>query len=286
VSHWLSPAKINWYLRVLDRRPDGYHNIETVFQEIALADEIEFEVCERRECLIAGLPGVPQEQNLIWRAWRLMADIHGDQVGGLRARVTKRIPMGAGLGGGSSNAATTLKAVCRLFGLKVGDDDLAAAGASLGSDVAFFIRGGCAVGRGRGEELDPVADARAIPMVLAFPDAHVSTAEAYARLAHLPRREPSSRIGAMVDALRSGDPVRVAAAVHNDFEAVAASEPWYREAAGALLRAGCLRAFLTGSGSAVVGVLQNENSASEITALVQQSFGGGVVAITGPPAGG
>jgi 4-diphosphocytidyl-2-C-methyl-D-erythritol kinase len=286
VTRWLSHAKINWYLRVLNRRADGYHNIETVFQEIGLADEMEFEPCGRRECVIAGLPGVPPEQNLILRAWRLMADLHDDRVGGLQVRVTKRIPMGGGLGGGSSNAATTLKAVRRLFSVPVDDDGLAAIGASLGSDVAFFIRGGCAVGRGRGEELESVPDARPIPLVLAFPDAHVSTAEAYARLARMRRDAPASGVGEMVDALRSGDPLRAAGAVHNDFQAVVSREPWFREAAGALLHAGCLRAFLTGSGSAVVGVLEKGNSASEIMAIVQQSFGGGVVAITSPPAGG
>jgi 4-diphosphocytidyl-2-C-methyl-D-erythritol kinase len=286
MTHRRSPAKINWYLRVLGKRADGYHDIETVFQEIALFDEMDFEPCSMRDCVVEGLPGVPKERNLIWRAWHALATAHGDRVGGMRVRVTKHIPMGGGLGGGSSNAATTLKAVRDIFGLDLPDGELAAIGASLGSDVPFFVRGTCAVGRGRGEQLELVPDARAIPMVLVFPEAHVSTAAAYGRLGAMHRPVPARTLEGMVGALRSGDPSRVAEAVHNDFELVVGHEPWFRAAAGALAGAGCLRAFLTGSGSSVVGVVEKGKDAREIADSVQQSIGGGVVAITGSRAGG
>ncbi len=286
MTTWASPAKINWYLRVLGRRPDGYHDIETVFQSLDLHDELEFHPVPGGECTITGMPGdVPLERNLVWRAWEALRRRWPERVGGVDVVVRKRIPMGGGLGGGSSNAATALRAVVRTFDLRVAEADLHAIAVSLGSDVPFFLVGGCAVGRGRGETLEPVEPMPPLELVLLFPEESVSTAEAYRVLGGMERPGPVCQVADFLQALRSGDPERIAASVHNDFERVVADRPWYRHARDVLERAGCSRAFLTGSGSTVVGVPRKEKTAREIAIIVQESNGARVVVATsGTPA--
>ena len=275
MSVWRSPAKINWWLRVLDRRPDGFHDIETVFQEIALHDTLELDALPGRdECLIEGMPGgVETRSNLIWRAWDALRSEYPDRVGGAVVHVTKRIPMGGGLGGGSSNAATTLKALADLYSLPATSDDLRAVASRLGSDTAFFIRGGCQVGRGRGELLEPVAaPAHPVGLVLVFPSQGVSTAWAYAELSRRGRPSPPMSLPEFLRILGPAEPAALAGAVHNDFEVVVSGLPWFGEAREALLRAGCTTAFLSGSGSTVVGVVPKEKNSREIARTLQESL--------------
>lgn len=289
MSVWRSPAKINWWLRVLDRRPDGFHNIETVFQEIPLCDTLEVEaLADRDECMIEGMPaGVETRSNLIWKAWDALRVAFPGRVGGVRIRIVKRIPMGGGLGGGSSNAATTLKALADLFGLSASTDDLHHVAAMLGSDTAFFLRGGCAVGRGRGELLEPVTGVAAYDLVLVFPEQGVSTAWAYGELSRRGRPRPPMEMSAFLEILGSGDPAALAGSVHNDFEAVASGMRWFEEARAALLGAGCTAAFLSGSGSTVVGVVSKEINSSEIARTLQESLRLKVEAtVSKPPEGG
>jgi 4-diphosphocytidyl-2-C-methyl-D-erythritol kinase len=250
-----SYAKINWYLRVGQRRKDGFHEIETIFQEIDLTDELTFEPLEAPVCEIHGMPfELPPEQNLIWRAWQLLRREVGNNVGGIRIAVQKRIPAAGGLGGASSNAATTLRALNTMFSLKLRVEELEGLGAKLGSDVAFFIRGGCAVGRGRGEVLQQIQGVPAYPLVLVFPDAKVPTAEAYQRLTGLPRPRPLAHLEAVLAALRAGDPVALAPLLHNDFQILVEKELWFTEAASLLRNLGCLNFLLSGSGSTVFGL--------------------------------
>ena len=286
---FLSPAKINWWLRVLDRRPDGFHNIETVFQEIDLHDTLEVEALAGiPECHIDGMPDeVPTESNLITKAWQLLRTRYPAQVGGVRFIVHKRIPMGGGLGGGSSNAATSLKAMAQIFELGLSVDELRILAGELGSDTAFFITGGCAIGGGRGEILEHVESPPPIPLVLVFPTEGVSTAWAYGQLSKVSRPSPAITLENFLKVLHMGDPSALAQKVHNDFELVVEREPWFLEARKALLDAGCAGAFLTGSGSTVVGILQKNESSSEIARTLQHTLSLKVhVTISGRPVGG
>jgi 4-diphosphocytidyl-2-C-methyl-D-erythritol kinase len=251
-------AKINWYLRVLEKRPDGYHDIETLFQEISLADELTFAISGHGECEIVGMPfDVPPGKNLIHWAWALLSREFPGKVGGCTVQINKRIPAGGGLGGGSSNAATTLKGLNTLFSLGLTVQELEELGAVLGSDVPFFIQGGCAIGTGRGETLTRIDLHPGIDLALFFPNVAVSTAEAYARLDELIRVPPTHSIDDLIHALQSKDTERVALCIHNDFELPLAGSEWFRSACLKLTNIGCVRAFLSGSGSTVIGMQKN-----------------------------
>jgi len=267
-----SPAKLNWYLRVFEPRADGYHDIETIFQELELADELSFERGEDESCLIAGFPAdVPAEANLITRAWQLLREAYPGHVHGIRVNAVKNLPRGGGLGGGSSNAAAALTAISQLFGLNLPFSRLKMLGSRLGSDVPFFIRGGCAIGRGRGEQIEPVEGAGEFPLVLVFPDMGVSTRDAYARLDSLKRPQTTgTNVNSLLNAIRSGDPGALAPLIRNDFELVVKDEPWYRHAFDILMSQGCQRVFLCGSGSTVAGLTRTMNEADKIKSQVRE----------------
>jgi 4-diphosphocytidyl-2-C-methyl-D-erythritol kinase len=176
---WPAPAKLNLFLHVTGRREDGYHELETLFQLVDVADEILIEVrgdgrIERPD----GPVGVPADSDLVVRAARLLRAEAGRDDLGATLRVTKRIPMGAGLGGGSSDAATTLVALNTLWGLGLSTSALAHLGLSLGADVPVFVRGENAIARGIGEQLEPVAlPPRAYAVI--FPGVPVATREVF-----------------------------------------------------------------------------------------------------------
>ena len=255
--HLRSHAKLNWYLHVFDPREDGFHDIETVFQELDLADELTFEILrDANECVIDGFPDdVPAETNLITRAWKLMQSAQPGIVRGLRVRVEKNIPRGGGLGGGSSNAACALVALNELYKLHLPLPEIETLGASLGSDVPFFIRGGCAIGRGRGELLESVQAPPAYHLVLTFPTHGISTREAYLRLDQIVSRpKPHHTLETFLRAIATGNPYRLASAISNDFELALKQEKWFHDVISALDHAGSLRSFLCGSGSTVAAL--------------------------------
>jgi 4-diphosphocytidyl-2-C-methyl-D-erythritol kinase len=155
-SAWPAPAKLNLMLRILGRRPDGYHRLQTVFQFIDRQDRLWFDL--RNDGQIrrrTPVPGVPEQQDLTVRAARALQESTGCRLGA-DIRIHKVLPLGGGLGGGSSDAATTLVALNRLWGLDLGPDALASLGLGLGADVPVFVRGLAAWGEGVGEELSPV----------------------------------------------------------------------------------------------------------------------------------
>lgn len=183
-------AKVNLHLEVLRRREDGYHDLRTIFQSIDLADEIEIVRTPGGVGLeVAGagadsyLPAVPEdESNLAWRAAASYLARWGSAAGGVGIRLTKRIPVGGGLGGGSANAATVLLGLCVLDGRDPRGAELDAIAADLGSDVAFFLHGGSAIGTGRGERIEalPDPDAEPLELWLAVPPVGVATREVFA----------------------------------------------------------------------------------------------------------
>lgn len=184
-------AKTNRSLRVRGKRADGFHELDTVFQSIDLTDEIEVEESGRIE-LVTDDPRLPVgRDNLVVRAAEMLAGFCGTSRGA-RIRLTKRIPIGAGLGGGSSDAAITLGLLARLWNLEHDRPPLETIAAKIGSDVAFFLIGGAARGTGRGEILTALADDPEERIVLVIPPFSISTAAVYSRWRH-PEPDPSGK---------------------------------------------------------------------------------------------
>jgi 4-diphosphocytidyl-2-C-methyl-D-erythritol kinase len=244
----LSPAKINWSLRVLGRRGDGFHDLETLFQTISLHDVLTFTPA-RETTLVCDDPSIPtDESNLILRAARALA------APPVAIELQKRIPAGGGLGGGSSNAATTLRALNELFDLGFEDFDLAEIALRLGSDVPFFLVGGTAYATGRGEELAAMQPAPKIPLLLLFPDERMLTPEAFRMLRRFSAPLGMERYAEILAAGLLPD----AGELTNDFEEpVFAKLPRLGELRQRLLDAGATWARMSGSGSTIVGAFRD-----------------------------
>lgn len=191
-----APAKLNLFLHVVGRRPDGYHLLQTVFQFLDHADQLHFRArTDDRITLDPPLPGVPPESNLIVRAARLLQAETGCTQGA-DIVLEKHLPMGGGLGGGSSDAATTLLGLNRLWGLGLSEDQLATLGLTLGADVPVFVRGRAAWAEGVGEALQPVEIPEPWYLVLT-PNAHLNTAKVFNH-ADLTRHTPAITLAAFL----------------------------------------------------------------------------------------
>ncbi len=176
---WPAPAKLNLFLHVIGRRSDGYHNLQTVFQFLDYCDYLTFDVTTTPAiCRVNAVPGVAENDDLVCRAALLLQQSAGVNRG-VRIGVDKRLPMGGGLGGGSSDAATTLVALNRLWGLELPHDKLAELGLRLGADVPVFVRGQSAWAEGIGEHLTPLPDMATPWYLVVKPDCSVSTAEIF-----------------------------------------------------------------------------------------------------------
>jgi len=193
---WPAPAKLNLYLHVTGRRPDGYHTLDTLFQFLDIGDTLRFDIMtDGRVTRARPLPGVPEEHDLTVRAARLL-QAAGGTTRGVVIHLDKHLPPGGGLGGGSSDAATTLLALNRLWALHFDIDRLAALGLQLGADVPVFVRGHAARAQGVGEQLTP-ADPPEETYVVLHPPVQVSTAAVFAawdREFHLTPPEGASKI--------------------------------------------------------------------------------------------
>ena len=175
---WPAPAKLNLFLHITGRRADGYHLLQTAFQFLDFSDELAFKLREDEHITLSGnYDDVEPEQDLIVRAARRLQDLHGCQQG-VDISVRKRLPFGGGLGGGSSDAATTLVALNLLWGVGMSADELSAVGLELGADVPVFVHGRAAWAEGVGEQLTPIEPPEAWFLV-ASPGIHVSTAEIF-----------------------------------------------------------------------------------------------------------
>jgi 4-diphosphocytidyl-2-C-methyl-D-erythritol kinase len=262
-------AKINIALAVLGRRPDGYHNIHTVFQTVDLCDELEIAAAGRLDLRCGDLAGVAREENLVWKAANMLRGAAGVRRG---AAITlkKKIPTGAGLGGGSGNAAATLLALCRLWELEPSPARLLPLAAELGSDVPFFLQGGTAMGSGRGEIIEPLPDIPSQNLVILFPGVHVPTADAYRSLnLALTSRTEDNRIQRFCGQMTKDR--RHPAGIFNDFEAsILPAYPSIRAARDYLGQQGATEALLSGSGSAVFGFFPSEESAFAVARAVRR----------------
>ncbi|HJZ98872.1 MAG TPA: 4-(cytidine 5'-diphospho)-2-C-methyl-D-erythritol kinase [Candidatus Solibacter sp.] len=253
-------AKINLDLRVLGKRPDGYHELRTVFQTISLADTLDIAFTKSRRTEIVLEDSAHIENNLVTRAAR--AAMGAMRVTGrVEMRLVKRIPMGAGLGGGSSDAAAVLLALPALAGRKIELGELSAIAAELGSDVPFFLLGGRAVGIGRGTELFPLPDVPAMPGVLVAPGIHVNTAQAYRDLS--PRLTTDLQRNKILSFQSLTWDASSVSTGCNDFEGVVFEQhPKLAQLKRRLVRAGADLALMSGSGSSVYGLFRDRERAS------------------------
>jgi 4-diphosphocytidyl-2-C-methyl-D-erythritol kinase len=234
-------AKINWSLRITGRRPDGFHDLETLFQTISLHDTLTIRESDRLS-LTCDDPSIPvDETNLVLRAARALG------APPVAIELRKVIPAGGGLGGGSSDAAAVLVALSKHFGI---DKPLADLALALGSDVPFFLNGGTAYATGRGEVLTPMPSVDRVPLLLLIPEERVSTASAFAALR---RFSPPIGIGRYRSIMNDGLLIHADELINDFEEPIFALLPRLRELKARLLEAGALWAAMSGSGSTIVG---------------------------------
>ncbi len=293
------PAKLNLQLAVGPPRADGYHDLVTVFHAVSLFDEITAEPAGRDAVTVTGegADQVPANRdNLALRAVAALrkAAAGGAGPGGVRITIAKRIPVAAGLAGGSADAAAALVACNELWGSGVSQARLVEIAARVGSDVAFALLGGTAVGRGRGERLtQALAPATQYHWVLAFADGHLSTPEVYAALDRLRAAGGAGTAAqpdldaALMSALRSGDARMLGRALSNDLQPAALSLfPALRKTLAAGLELGALGALVSGSGPTCVFLAASADRALDLA--VSMSGAGvcrSVARVTGPVPG-
>jgi len=261
-----TPAKVNPVLEVLSKRPDGYHELSLIFQAVSLFDELSFslegegpvlEVVESPEPLETG------ESNLIMKAISLFAREVPGRSPKVRIQLRKRIPLAAGLGGGSSDAAATLFALDHLYGSRLGLERLQEMASRLGSDVPFFLTGGTGWGRGRGEQVTELPTGPEVHLVLVKPEQGLSTPAVYRSGKAL--MTDGGRAEAYPSILSSGDPKRIAGALFNGLEPAAFSlMPQVQAIKEQLLGSGALGALVSGSGPTVFGITEGPQEAEGI----------------------
>ena len=256
VIETLSPAKLNLFLHVTGQRDNGYHELQTAFQLLDWGDRMRFEITETPGITLhPPVAGVPNEDNLIFRA---AASLGLPQDRGIAISIEKVIPMGGGLGGGSSNAAVTLLALNDLFDLGYSVDELATKGAALGADVPVFVRGTSAWAEGIGDELMPL-ELPACWFVIIYPDCHVSTQEIF-DAPELTRNTPPITVTAFFEG-----PVR------NDLQPVVESR--YKQVSTAITwLSNHGSAMMTGSGACVFASFQSQVEAQRVAEAAKGEF--------------
>ena len=303
------PAKVNLQLAVGPVRADGYHDVATVYHAISLFDEVTVAPAERDSVAITGegADSVPTDGgNLAARAARALARAVGTgsrDAPQLAIQITKRIPVAAGLAGGSADAAATLVACNELWETGLSQKELCELASGIGSDVAFGLLGGTAIGIGRGEQVTPVLTSGTFHWVLAFANGGLSTADVYAacdrmRASRESRKAKERKVGtasvpdpaldnALIAALRSGDPAKLGPLLANDLQPAAISlRPGLRRALAAGRELGALGAMVSGSGPTCAFLAKNHRHARDLAAALA---GAGVcrtvAQVTGPAPG-
>ena len=286
-----APAKINLYLEILGDRPDGYHELAMVMQSIALADQVTVRLNGTARIQVAcEHPEVPLDNsNLAYRAAMLMAERYPEayrQYGGVDIRIEKHIPVGAGLAGGSTNAAAVLVGLDLIWGIGATQGELQELGARLGSDIPFCVSGGTAIATGRGEALSPLPDLDGLSVVLGkYRSLSVSTPWAYKtyrqqfeqtyiregdRLHH---RRQELQSGAMVAAISHGDRPTIGHLLHNDLEKVVLpAYPAVAALKAAMQACNPLGCMMSGSGPTVFALTETPEQAEHLQATVREAF--------------
>ncbi len=262
-STWPAPAKLNLFLHITGRRPDGYHLLQTVFQFISLGDEIDFRITRHSNVRrLSDMPGLTEEDDLVVRAARLLQQ-HTGNGQGVEISVHKRIPEGGGLGGGSSDAATTLVALNQLWQLGLKQSELARLGLQLGADVPVFVHGHAAWAEGVGENLTSIEPEEKHYLVI-HPGCHVSTMEIF-NAADLTRNTPAITIR---DFLERGGNNDCEPAVRKRYIAVARALDWLNQYAPARL---------TGTGACLFAAFDTEAEAQGTKSNLPDDWQGFVV---------
>lgn len=268
-------AKLNISLDVTGKREDGYHNMLMVMQSISLSDELHIELNDSGSVTSRSnfrfVPG--DDRNLAVKAAKVFFAKLGDKCSGAHIYIKKHIPVGSGMGGGSADAAAVLKALNRNFDSPYSPAELADIGAEVGSDVPFCVIGGTALVQGRGELISPLPSMPKCRFVVCKPSFSISTPELFKKLDTVPNRRHPDTAG-IVEALEAGDLNRVCRRMYNVFEEV--SDRRFRcvaEIKSILLDHGALGAVMTGSGSAVFGVFDNDGKAETACAILKKEHG-------------
>jgi 4-diphosphocytidyl-2-C-methyl-D-erythritol kinase len=268
-------AKVNLALDVVGIRPDGHHELRTVMQSVSLADDVEICSTGGGFELLIDPPHTdvgPPERNTVYRAWRLLCDRVGWELP-VRVTLRKEVPAGAGLGGGSTDAAAVLRGLDTLFGLGLSAGELRDVGRETGADVPFCVSGGTALGEGVGEILNPAPAPPDHRLLVVKPSRGADTAAVYRAYDASPAGGKAAE--RVLSALRSGDLTGLAGALGNDLAPV--TKRMIPEVAGlerSLLEAGALGASMTGSGTAVFGLFCDEDAAARAGEEIDASFAG------------
>ncbi len=260
-----APAKINLLLDVLHKRNDGFHEVEMIMTMVDLADRLEMEELPRDTIIISSQAGyIPlDEKNLAFQAARLIKDRY-DVRKGVYIHLDKHIPVAAGLAGGSSDAAATLRGLNRLWGLNIPDEELRNLGAELGSDIPYCVTGGTAIARGRGEKLEMIDAPPQCWVVLAKPPINVSTADVYGRF-RVSDLESHPSTSNMLQALREGSFHCMCEELGNVLESVTLSlYPEVQQLKETMQRLGADGVLMSGSGPTVFGLVAKEAKAVRI----------------------
>ncbi len=257
----LAPAKVNLGLWVVGKLPDGYHEIRTIFYKLGYGDTVKVLLSDKLQVISSA--GPQGEDNIVHKAIKLLSEHTGRPLN-LRIEIEKKIPIGAGLGGGSSDAAAALKAAIKLFDIQIGEDELLELGMKIGADVPFFLMDSrSAIGRGKGELLEPVDLALNAKISLECPKVSISTAWAYnqlsARNLYASVDDAERAIEKIIEAIKHSDWEELRKWLFNSFEEVVfKAYPSVRRIKEALVNRGAV-ALMTGSGSCVFGIFGKRN---------------------------
>ncbi|MCK4857377.1 MAG: 4-(cytidine 5'-diphospho)-2-C-methyl-D-erythritol kinase [candidate division Zixibacteria bacterium] len=253
-----APAKINLFLKVLGKRPDGYHDIYSLLQTVNLCDTLRLSRRDAGIKIESDSASIPvDESNLVAKAFSLLQKETGFS-GGIHCKLKKEIPVGAGLGGGSSDAAAALKGINQLLGLGLVVERLAAIGANIGSDIPFFFSSGQAIISGRGEDVLTINLPTGYEIILIVPDFAISTAWAYSQLRFPLTRHSAPPTFYLAESVP--DLFESLKKIGNDFQSIVADNfPEVGTCTGNLWQAGAKHVALTGSGSAFYGLFEGDS---------------------------
>lgn len=257
------PAKINLYLKVIGKRPDGYHDIDTLMQAVSLYDELILEKSDRIELICDGLPEIRPQDNLVYRAAKAVFELA--RYPGVKITLKKHIPTGAGLGGGSADAAFLARGLLELYEMRLDSRELKLRMAKLGADIPFFLGTGQARATGIGDILEAIELPTDYQVLIVKPNVSINTSWAYQNLKiRLTKRQKSVILDKRTDI---ADIVRIIGKISNDFEEVAFAVSDYLAMIKAqLIREKALYASMSGSGSAMFGVFKETTELEPIVA--------------------
>ncbi|MCH2391072.1 MAG: 4-(cytidine 5'-diphospho)-2-C-methyl-D-erythritol kinase [Nitrospinales bacterium] len=257
-----TPAKVNLGLHVHGKREDGFHELETIFQMVSLFDDVELELLSSGIKLECDTPGIPTDDtNLVCKAALLLRKSYQVEGKGVSIRLKKKIPFGAGLGGGSGNAAGVLMGLNRLWDLNIEREKLFTLAAELGSDVPFFLTSPCALGKGRGERLKVLEPCSKFQVLLVFPGFPIATSWVYQNLRLKLTKRPNN-ISILRKNLSLSDITSLGSQLYNDLESVVIQKfPEVKVVKDELWAWGALGVLLSGSGSTVFGIFDDPEKA-------------------------